>query len=531
MGMILNKGKLERTLYCLFLTWALGLHLGHASAQEALLWFEHGRPTPQAIQAAGFLASADADGLAPSDYDAEPLRRALSQAGQGAAPAPAAMAELDAALSAAMERYLLDLHRGRLDPRVIHQYFKAPALPSSFDAAAYLQGAVKSNRLPEAVRLVAPRIPLYARLRQVLADYRRLSGHPAWNTGLPALPGKKLEPGQSYAGMAALAERLAALGDLPANTPAPARYEGALVDGVKAFQERHGLLPDGIIGSATFAQLQVAPDRRIRQIELTLERLRWTPLLRAPRMIAVNIPEFILRAYEVKDDKATVKVEMKIIVGSALDKRTPVFEEDMRFIEFSPYWNIPISIARAETIPRLRRDPGYFQQQGLEFVTSGGQAVNTLSEANLQAVLRGELRIRQRPGPRNALGDIKFVFPNDKNIYLHHTPAPQLFDRHRRDFSHGCIRIEDPVSLAKFVLYDDPEWTETRIREAMASGISKTIRLKQPLPVLITYSTVIVKNDKVYFFPDLYAQDQLLDNALKHRVRAGPPPGPTQQRN
>lgn len=269
-------------------------------------------------------------------------------------------------------------------------------------------------------------------------------------------------------------------------------------------------------------QLQVAPVRRVRQLELTLERLRWTPLLRAPRMIAINIPEFMLRAYEVSDGKATVQLRMKIIVGSALDKRTPVFDEEMRFIEFSPYWNVPISIVRSELIPRLRRDPGYFRRQGFEFVTNAGQAIHTLSETNLQAVLQGRLRIRQRPGPRNALGDIKFIFPNDRNIYLHHTPALQLFDRSRRDLSHGCIRVEDPLSLAKFVLYADPEWTEERIRAAMAAGVSKTIRLKQPLPVLITYSTVIVKDDKVYFFPDVYAQDDLLEDALKSRVRSVP---------
>lgn len=524
----MSNSKLRKTVHLLFLTFALGLHLACSAAQDTLLWFDHGRPTSQAIQAAGFLAAADSEGLTPADYNALPLRNALDQAAHGPMQPAAAIVGLDMALTAAMRRYLLDLHQGRLDPRIIHQYFKAPPQPVHFDAATYLADAVASNQLPEAVRLAAPRIPLYTRLRLVLADYRKLLGHPAWKTDLATPPGKKLEPAQAYEGMAVLAQRLIALGDLPANTPLSTHYEGALVKGVQAFQQRHGLQPDGILGNATFKQLQVTPARRIRQIELTLERLRWTPLLRAPRMIAVNIPEFVLRAYDVKDGKPTVRVQMKIIVGSALDKHTPVFDEDMRFIEFSPYWNVPISIARSETIPRLRRDPGYFQQQGFEFVTKEGQPISTLSDANLLAAQQGQLRIRQRPGPRNALGDIKFVFPNDRNIYLHHTPAPQLFDRYRRDFSHGCIRVEDPVGLAKFVLSDGPEWTEKRIRDAMSSGTSKTIRLKQPLPVLITYSTVIVKDDKVYFFPDLYAQDDLLENALKHRVRTSPIPVPVQ---
>jgi len=273
----------------------------------------------------------------------------------------------------------------------------------------------------------------------------------------------------------------------------------------------------------TLQQLNVAPDSRVRQIELTMERLRWTPFLQVPRMIVVNVPEFVLRAYEVRDGQIDVKLTMKVIVGKALDTRTPLFNEDMRFIEFSPYWNVPPSIARKELVPRLRRDPAYFQQQGFEFVTTSGQVVTMLSEEHLDAVLSGGWRIRQRPGPNNALGDIKFVFPNNDNIYLHHTPVQQLFQRVRRDFSHGCIRVEAPVALAQFVLQDEPEWTEDRIRQAMEKGESSTLRLAQPLPVLITYSTVIVKGGRVFFYPDLYGHDRLLDQALRQHSAALPP--------
>ena len=251
-----------------------------------------------------------------------------------------------------------------------------------------------------------------------------------------------------------------------------------------------------------------------------MERLRWTPLLQGRRMVVVNVPEFVLRAYDVEGSQVRVRLTMKVIVGKALDTRTPLIDEAMRFIEFSPYWNVPPSIARKETIPKLRRDPAYFEQQGFEFVTASGRVVETLSAANLDAVLQGGWRIRQRPGPKNALGDIKFVFPNNQNIYLHHTPAPQLFGRERRDFSHGCIRIEAPVELAKFVLADSPEWTEERIREAMAKGESRTLALTHPVPVLIAYSTVIAKAGRVFFYPDLYGHDRLLDQALRARSAA-----------
>ena len=511
----------RRNICTVLLSLALALYSALSSARADLQWFSQGRPTAQAVQAIGLLNAARSEGLEPEDYDVQFLQDAFRHAAQRPALPAQAIAELDIALTASMERYLLDLHRGRLDPRLIHQHFKAPA-STPFDVDTYLAGALAANRLPEAVRLAEPGIPLYARLRRALAQYRELAGNPAWQARLPALPGRKLATGQAYEGIAVLAQRLIALGDLPAGTTTPAVYEGALVEGVRAFQLRHGLQADGVLGEATFRQLKITPIQRARQIELTLERLRWTPLFMAPRMIVVNIPEFVLRAYEVKDGKIDVQVQMKIIVGRALDTRTPVFDEDMRFIEFSPYWNVPRSIVRSETIPRLRRDPAYFQQQGFEFVTKEGEPITTLSQANIEALERGELRIRQRPGPHNALGDIKFIFPNNQNIYLHHTPAPELFNRYRRDFSHGCIRIEDPVALAKFVLHEEPEWTEARIRDAMTNGVSKTIRLRQPVPVLITYSTVIVKNDKVYFFPDLYGQDALLDKALRQRVRTGP---------
>ncbi|HEY9279597.1 MAG TPA: L,D-transpeptidase family protein [Eoetvoesiella sp.] len=496
--------------------------------QSGQLWFEQGRPTTQAFQAVDILGAAHTEGLDPGDYGALALQVGIASAAKGQELAvPDAMA-LDRQLAAAMQQYLTDLHSGRVDPRQMHENFNVPR-SEYFSAPEYLRAAIAENRLPQAVRQAAPRIDLYAGLRQVLAQYRSLEENAAWKTPLAAIPGKKLSVGDAYAGLGLLVQRLTILGDLPAGTVTPPVYEGAVVEGVRAFQQRHGLLNDGLVGAATFEALQVTPAQRVRQIELSLERLRWTPLLQGPRMIVVNIPEFVLRAYVVQDGKMDVQVTMKVIVGKALDTSTPLFDEDMRFIEFSPYWNIPASIARSETIPRLRRDPGYFQQEGLEFVSRQGGVIRTMSNENLNAAMRGELRIRQRPGPRNALGDIKFIFPNDQNIYLHHTPAPQLFDRYRRDFSHGCIRVEDPVSLAKFVLYDEPQWSEARIRSAMASGTSRTIRLQQPIPVLIAYSTVVPKDDKVYFFPDLYEHDALLDKALSRRVRVSAASSPIQQ--
>lgn len=497
----------------------LALACGCSFASEAPLWFDAGRPGMQARQAADVLLAAAREGLDPRDYDAARIDRELVQASQGPAPDPTAQALLDATLTTAVLRYLTDLRDGRVNPRQIHANFDVQRR-EPFDAKAYLQQAVAQRRVDQALREAKPRLPMYGAMLQALARYRALADHEAWRAALPALPRRKLEPGQSWSGLPLLARRLEAMGDLPAGTSVPGHFDAALVAAVQSFQERHGLAPDGVLGQATLSQLEMEPSARARQIELSIERLRWTPFLQGPRMIVVNVPEFVLRAYEVVEGRVHVQVSMKIIVGKALDTRTPLFDEDMRFIEFSPYWNVPPSIARKETIPRLRSDPAYFDQQGFEFVTASGQVVTSLSAAHLDAVLHAGWRIRQRPGPRNALGDIKFVFPNRDNIYLHHTPAPQLFERDRRDFSHGCIRVEAPVALARFVLQGEPLWTEQRIRDAMEQGVSSTISLKQPVPVLIAYMTAVVQGGRIFFFPDLYGHDRVLDRELRRRSAA-----------
>lgn len=522
MGRRLLLAGLASAVVAPLLAWANGASI----EQGQRFWHDlSGRPLPQASAALDLLAGADGHGLEPQDYDAAGLvlllRRALLAAEIDAA---------DQALTRAFVRYLGDLHRGRIDPVELGQRYRQ-VRHDPFDPDQTLLAALQLQDPSLAVAAAVPQQPQYGRLREALARYRGLVGHPAWTESLPQLPRpaqsrtRKLEPGQPWMGLEQLALRLRLLRDLEPGFMLPAesapglpRYEGELVEAVRRFQQRHGLEPDGVIGSATLEPLGVTPAARVRQIELALERLRWTPLLKARRMVVVNLPEFMLRAYEVgADGRVQVALESKVIVGKALDTRTPLFDEDMHFIEFSPYWNVPPSIARAETVPRLRRDPGYFERMGFEFVAADGSVLRGLSGANLDAVLAGRMRIRQRPGPENALGDIKFVFPNADNIYLHHTPAVALFGRERRDYSHGCIRVEKPVELAEFVLQDMAGWDRARIEAEMTQGSSHTLRLADPVPVLIHYGTTLVKGDQIYFFNDLYGHDRLLDAALRQR--------------
>ncbi len=512
-------------LSALCVIFAVTLRSDAAQASERLAWFDGTRPTASAQQAVEILTAAANHGLEPRDYDADALARAMQRTAQEPLDA-ATIARLEQTLTAAMERYLADVHGGRIAAQQL-PYGRTAPKRNPFDPVAYLQEALARGQLREAASEAAPRLSQYEQLRTELARYRSLTDDPAWNTPLPSLPPgtqgspPKLEPGQPYAGLGRLRERLIAFGDLAPDAAPTATYEGAVVDAVTSFQRRHGLKADGIVGKATLAQLEVPPAARARQIVLSLDRLRWTPLLHGPRMIVINVPEFVLRAYEVQGDRILVRETMKIIVGKSMDTRTPLFEELMRYIEFQPYWNVPPSIARGEVVPRLRRDPGYFDREGFEFVTAQGQVVEALAPDMLDAVAAGHARIRQRPGPRNALGDVKFVFPNRENIYLHHTPSVHLFERDRRDFSHGCIRVEQPVALAMFVLRGMPDWTEARIRQSMTEGPPTTVRLAEPIPVVIAYATAIVRDGRIHFFDDIYGHDRALDAALS---QPRPPP-------
>jgi murein L,D-transpeptidase YcbB/YkuD len=313
------------------------------------------------------------------------------------------------------------------------------------------------------------------------------------------------------------------MGDLPSLVPAPddsSRYEGKLVEGVRRFQDRHGLEPDGVIGKGTVAALNVPFARRVRQIELGLERLRWMPDLTGGRFIVVNIPTFQLWAWDSLPADGAPTLSMNVVVGTSLKTMTPVMQEEMAYLVFRPYWNVPRSITTGEILPKLARDPGYLVLHNMELVAGGGDDARPLAAtpANIERLAKGQLRVRQRPGPKNSLGLVKFIFPNDQAIYLHDTPATALFSRARRDFSHGCVRVERPVDLAAWVLSERPEWTRDRIVEAMQRGKSQRVSLPRQIPVFLFYTTALSSPDgTVRFAEDIYGQDARLLKALEAR--------------
>jgi len=320
------------------------------------------------------------------------------------------------------------------------------------------------------------------------------------------------------AGTAAAADPVAAAPSTPAQ---PQTLTAPLVDALKHFQSRHGEKPDGVLGAATFAQLTKPLSVRVRQIELTMERWRWLPseLVSAP--IIVNIPQFRLFAFESTADSEAHIRQMDVIVGKAFEAtQTPVFTADMSYLIFRPYWEVPYSIALKEIVPAARSNPASIDKHQMEIVRGSGDAVTVMPNTaeNVELVAKGALRLRQRPGPNNSLGLVKFMLPNPYNVYLHSTPAQALFGESRRDFSHGCVRVSDPVGLAQYVLRDSPEWTREKIQAAMNGTNPVTVTLKNRIRVFIVYGTALAtESGNIFFFDDIYGHDQRLEDALNSR--------------
>ena len=487
------------------------------------VWLDaSGRPNANARDALRLLADAGADGLSPQDYKAVELGAQATDAPGAPGAAPSMQPTFEHDLSAAMRSYMHDLHLGRIDPRGLG-FPLARSGAAAPDFVALLSTGAAAGRLLETVVGLRPQLAQYAKLRAALARYRVLAADRALVHLRFAAAAKR---GDTYRDGVALHRLLVALGDLPADAPSPVAGDDAtLAAGVSRFQVRHGLATDGVLGRATIAALDVPIAYRVQQLEWALERLRWLPDLSGRRFIGINIPMFRLWAWDpATPDDATIG--MKVVVGRALRTQTPVLYEEMRYLVFQPYWNVPRSIVHDEILPALTNEPGYLQRNDMEIVRGGGDDARAVADSDdsVAGLRRGELRLRQRPGPKNSLGRVKFIFPNPADVYLHDTPAPQLFGRERRDFSHGCVRAEDPLALALWLLKDQPKWTSDRIRAAMAGTPSRRVDLTRPLPVILFYMTAMVMpvDQAPSFADDIYGHDRRLARALAARRTANP---------
>jgi murein L,D-transpeptidase YcbB/YkuD len=479
---------------------ALAAAAPEAGSRPGLPWLADG--AAQAKLAVRLLGQAGAHGLDPERYGAADLGRRLDTVRDAAAAAA-----LERDLGAAMLHYLRELHAGRT-PSV----YRAPDEADTVDPALRLAEAVRDGRLQQLVDDAAPAIPLYRRVMASLAHYRELARlHPAW----PPLPATgAVAVGDRYPGTALLRERLHLLGDLDAGAAAGGdRYTKELAAALKRFQARHGLAEDGVLGPQTMRALAVPLPHRAAQLALTLERLRWLPPLPRGPTVIVNLPAYRLWAFDSSADAAAL-LEMRIIVGTAAKTPTPLFIGQLRYLELNPYWNVPRSITLREILPKLARDSAYLDKNDMELVGAKGR-VHLEPDAALAALRAGRVRIRQRPGARNVLGDLKFAMPNPMDIYLHSTSSKELFDRSRRDLSHGCIRVERPIELAQFVLADPQGWNAAAIEAAIRGGKTRTVTLRTPVPVVLFYATAVTERDgRILFAEDIYGRDGPLLEAL-----------------
>jgi L,D-transpeptidase YcbB len=449
------------------------------------------KPLSAADDALALIAAADAHGLDPAAYGFDGLRATRDQLAANPAKGDAGRRELarfDVRLTTSLVSLGHDIAVGRTRPNRWRAQRKLPDLGNSLADA-------RNGRLSSWLDTLRPPHEEYVGLQRALVALRGVQAKGGW-------PSVSLA--RTKASRAALVRRLAMSGDLEdANTPTAE----TIGDAVQSFQSHHGLSPTGRLDRATVTAMNVPLAERIRQVRLNLERWRWMPDDLGYRHLVVNIPEFHLKAFEGQREV----LDMRAIVGREGDE-TPVFSREMTTVVFSPYWNIPETIATDETLPEIANDPGFLERNNIEVVHAGGESPEVVDPTSIdwsdEEILQG-LSFRQRPGERNALGLVKFLFPNPQNVYVHDTPGDHLFSRIGRTFSHGCIRIEQPITLAEYLLRDQHQWSPEAIHAAMNAGTEKHVKITRPIPIHLTYFTAWTDaNGGVNFRDDVYGYDR-----------------------
>ena len=450
-------------------------------------------------------------GLIPEDYDASRWAERVKALNDKSADA---ISLFDVAMTVNVMRYISDLRIGRVNPS--HFNFEVPVQEKKYPLAEFVSdNAVDATDVPKLITSVEPDSEEYRKTEQALAHYLELAKQQQDEGGEP-LPvvAKTVTIGETYPATGALLARLQLEGDAAEDVTLDAAstvFNSSLSAAVKSYQHRHGIAEDGKLTPQTIKSLNVPMTDRVAQLQDSLERWRWLPdpYLHAPLM--VNLPEFVLRGY---DPDHKLDFTMRVVVGKVMGQHeTPVFTHMMKYLVFRPYWNVPVDIARKELVPHMTANHGYLASKNFE-VTNNKGVVQT--DFTAKQVAQGAVMVREKPGPKNSLGLVKFIFPNQYDIYLHSTPAVSLFERTRRDFSHGCIRVQKPVDLATWVLQDQGSWDEDKVEEAMNSGPdNKTVSLKTPLPIVIFYLTAIASDDgHTHFFDDIYGYDSEMEKVF-----------------
>ncbi|WP_167527831.1 L,D-transpeptidase family protein [Desulfosarcina alkanivorans] len=490
------------------------------------LWIDASLRLEKAEALAGAIGRADEDGLVPQDYHIEAIDGLLAEiCEQASAAGPDSVAaelwaDLDLILTDAFLLYGSHLAAGRVNPETLHNDWKIN--PVAADLLSSLVAAASSGDVDGALAQLRPAHSGYSTLRSALARLRRLAASGGW----PLLGADRtLRPGDRDAAVGGLRHRLTVTGDLEQafHEDDALLFDAGTESAVRRFQQRHGLKVDGIVGPDTYGMLNVPVSQRIRQVVLNLERWRWLPHDLGSRYILVNTADFNLKAVE----NGRVGLQMRVVVGRPA-RRSPVFSARMTYLVVNPYWNVPTTIAVQDILPELQKDITYLSSKGIRVFENWERDAPEIDPATVdwQAyhANRFPFRLRQDPGPYNALGRIKFMFPNQFAVYLHDTPNRALFKRAQRDFSSGCIRLESPEALADFVLADDPRWAAETLADVFREKDRRIIRLKHPIPVHLLYMTAWVDaTGSIQFRSDIYDRDRDLAQALSQRRPNQPP--------
>ncbi|MFA7536818.1 MAG: L,D-transpeptidase family protein [Desulfuromonadales bacterium] len=469
-------------------------------------WIQGEKPAPAAAELLSALAEAQNEGLDPDHYHRQAIQALLTELSDEK-PSVERLGDLDLLLTDAFLVLATHYRHGRINPETIDPEWHARRRGG--DPGEDLdQALIESVR--RTLQNMLPAQPEYAGLKQQLLTYRSLAAAGGW---APIPAGGLLRAGDSGSRVAALRSRLLLTGDLMLHTGGDF-FDAEVSAALRRFQHRHGLTADGVLGPATLAALNVPVEARLHQIEVNLERWRWLPADLGDRHVLVNIADFHLYAVE----KGETVLDMRVVVGRPY-RQTPVFSDRIRYIVFNPYWEVPEQITVKDILPRIVKDPAHLGRLQMKLLQGWGNNVREIDPAlvNWSALgtKRFPYRLRQDPGPNNPLGRIKFMFPNAHDIYLHDTPARQLFARDRRSLSSGCIRLEKPLELAEYLLRGSRIGSRSALEQRLAEHKESSASLPQPVPVHILYRTAWVdRQGALHFRPDIYGRDHVLRQAL-----------------
>ena len=442
------------------------------------------------------------EGLDPADYAHAELLALISRYRSDRTNATL-RADVDLLLTESISRYGHHLFFGKVDPASLDENWNWSRSLEGVDPAAIIQEAIDSDSLPTFIDASLQRGPVHKRVKAVLAEYRALGEKGGW----PQIAtGPTLKPGMTDDRIPVIRKRLAVTGDLAESADNGSReFDADLQAGVERFQDRHNLDQDGAIGPRTLAAMNVSVDERIDQIRVNMERIRWIARFVEDEFVMTNIASF--KTYLVRDREVVWSGRSQ--VGKDY-RQTPVFQGKIKYLQFNPTWTVPPGILAKDILPRVQQDPGYLATKNMDLVDRDGSKVDPTSVDWSQYSARRlpPYQIVQRPGPTNALGRVKFIFPNEHFVFLHDTPSKSLFSRTERSFSSGCIRVENPFELAEILLNDADKWNPGTIQKLLDSEKPQTVFLKEQMTVMLLYSTVGVLDETlVRFYNDIYERD------------------------